>query len=213
MPFRNALATNLSKFFRTGACRSIPRHPARSFATAVKPPSADDLLLLDAFGQHQTYAKTINQPTGLFGHAKLTTPPELLRLAQSTLLRAELLVERILRARSSNRELFQAVRNLDRLSDLLCGVIDLAELVRTVHPHKAWVDAAEEAYDILCDYMNTLNTHVGLYEVGFDLFRSYDISLTSVSVSGVKRALQTYRICRQPRRRSSGNRSHFLEGL
>lgn len=57
------------------------------------------------------------------------------------------------------------VKNLDRLSDLLCGVIDLAELVRNVHPDPAWAGGANEAYEELCEYMNELNTHVGLYEV------------------------------------------------
>jgi mitochondrial intermediate peptidase len=58
------------------------------------------------------------------------------------------------------------VKNLDRLSDLLCGVIDLAELVRNVHPDHAWAGGANAAYEELCEYMNELNTHVGLYEVG-----------------------------------------------
>lgn len=59
----------------------------------------------------------------------------------------------------------KVVKNLDRLSDMLCSVIDLAELVRNAHPDHAWVDAANEAYETLCEFMNVLNTHVGLYEV------------------------------------------------
>jgi len=54
------------------------------------------------------------------------------------------------------------VKNLDRLSDMLCGVIDLAELVRNAHPDRAWVEAANNAYEALCEFMNVLNTHVGL---------------------------------------------------
>lgn len=161
----NALATNLSKFFRGGGCRGAVLQTARTLATAVKPPSADDLLLVDAFDQHRSRPVSSKKTTGLFGHPQLTTPRSIQLLAQGTLVRAQWLTERILLARESQHEFLQAVKNLDRLSDLLCGVIDLAELIRCAHPHVAWVNAADEAYDQLCDFMNTLNTHVGLYEV------------------------------------------------
>ena len=48
---------------------------------------------------------------------------------------------------------------------MLCSVIDLAELVRNAHPDPEWVQSADEAYEQLCEYMNVLNTNVGLYEV------------------------------------------------
>ena len=57
------------------------------------------------------------------------------------------------------------VKNLDRLSDMLCGVIDLAELIRNAHPDSAWVQSAEHVYEKMCEFMNILNTHVELYEV------------------------------------------------
>lgn len=81
------------------------------------------------------------------------------------MIRAQLLADRILRARESRSELLKAVKNLDRLSDLLCGVIDLSELVRNAHPDEQWANAANVAYESLCEFMNVLNTHVGLYEV------------------------------------------------
>lgn len=57
------------------------------------------------------------------------------------------------------------VKNLDRLSDLLCGVIDLAELIRNAHPDPSWVQSAEHVYEKMCEFMNVLNTHVEMYEV------------------------------------------------
>lgn len=103
--------------------------------------------------------------TGLFGHPNLTHPGALISLAEATVIRAQLLTDRILRATESRDELLKVVKNLDRLSDMLCGVIDLAELVRNAHPDQTWVDAANHAYETLCKFMNVLNTHVGLYEV------------------------------------------------
>ena len=95
----------------------------------------------------------------------LTTPSAFVALADSTLRRAQLLTDRILRARESRDELFKVVKNLDRLSDMLCSVIDLAELLRNAHPDHAWIQSAEEVYEKLCEFMNVLNTNIGLYEV------------------------------------------------
>jgi intermediate peptidase len=76
----------------------------------------------------------------------------------------------------AERAFLAMVKSLDRLSDLLCGVIDLAELVRNVHPDEAWNEGANEAYEELCSYMNVLNTHTGLYEVGTPEFSFEDES-------------------------------------
>ena len=86
-------------------------------------------------------------------------------MAQAALHRAELITRRILRARESRHELRRVVKNLDRLGDTLCGVIDMMELVRHAHPDPDWVGAADRAYEIICEFMNVLNTDIGLYEV------------------------------------------------
>ena len=99
--------------------------------------------------------------TGLFEIPSLTSPQNFLILAQQTLARAQLLVDRIDRAGSSDastpegaKELREVVRNLDRLSDLLCGVIDMAELVRNAHPNPEWSEAANAVYEYLCGYIH-----------------------------------------------------------
>ncbi|KAG0707489.1 mitochondrial intermediate peptidase [Suillus ampliporus] len=138
----------------------------RTASTLVRPPSPDDAELVSLFDRPQTGQKA--SPlfvSGIFQHPQLTTPAAFSELADSTLVRAQLLTERILRARESRSELFKVIKNLDRLSDLLCGVIDLSELLRNAHPDTRWVDCATESYEKLCEFMNVLNTHVGLYEV------------------------------------------------
>jgi intermediate peptidase len=62
----------------------------------------------------------------------------------------------------------QTPKLLDRLSDVLCLVMDMAELVRNVHPDHKWVQEADTVYEVLGRYMNGLNTHQGLYEVGHE---------------------------------------------
>lgn len=55
-------------------------------------------------------------------------------------------------------------RNLDRLSDLLCRVIDLSDFIRTIHPDPQIQEAATQAYALMFEYMNVLNTTTGLHD-------------------------------------------------
>jgi len=103
-------------------------------------------------------------PAGLFMIPSLSAPDGFMAVAHRTHLRAQLLVHRIVHApQNGPEEMSKVVRNLDRLSNLLCSVIDCAELVRNAHPDPTWVRAANDAYEYLCGYMNVLNTHQGLY--------------------------------------------------
>lgn len=133
-----------------------------------------------------SYASSLRaaSSTGLFGQPSLTSPSAFLPLARRTTLRAKVIVNRMCAERPPPQSLEEAeiafltmVKNLDRLSDLLCGVIDLAELVRNVHPDQAWNEGANEAYEELCEYMNELNTHVGLYEVSSHGSERFSLSL------------------------------------
>ncbi|KAI0319785.1 peptidase family M3-domain-containing protein [Amylostereum chailletii] len=152
----------------TNTVRRIPRYRPRSerlrrLAT-VAPGSATDSDLVHFFDHPPDKQYASLAPSGLFGQPTLASPSSFQTLAHATLLRAHLLTERIVRARGNREELLKVVKNLDRLSDMLCSIIDLAELVRNAHPDRKWVESADEAYDQLCEYMNVLNTHVGLYE-------------------------------------------------
>jgi len=155
---------SLSPFFRLQRCLH-----QRRLTTQVQhqiPASVDDKALITLFDNPSaSFRSSPFSVTGLFGHSSLTHPGALISLAEATVIRARLLTDRILRARESRDELLKVVKNLDRLSDMLCAVIDLAELVRNAHPDRTWVDAANQAYETLCEFMNVLNTHVGLYEV------------------------------------------------
>ncbi|PCH33977.1 mitochondrial intermediate peptidase [Wolfiporia cocos MD-104 SS10] len=180
---RNALAKQSKSASRFRGClyskRNAPHvisRPATAPATLPLPASRDDADLIALFDQPtlSQWAST-SSSTGLFGHSILTTPSAFNALADSTLRSAQLLTDRVLRARESREELFKVVKNLDRLSDLLCGVIDLAELVRNAHPDKAWVQSADEVYEKLCEFMNILNTHVGLYEVLYSVLSDPEV--------------------------------------
>jgi intermediate peptidase len=63
---------------------------------------------------------------------------------------------------SSVEQYHQIVKDLDRLSDLLCRVIDLSDFVRATHPDPRIQGAATKAYAMMFEYMNVLNTTTGL---------------------------------------------------
>lgn len=54
-------------------------------------------------------------------------------------------------------------RDMDRLSDLLCRVIDLSDFVRATHSDAAFRAAANSVYGMMLEVMNTFNTNGGLH--------------------------------------------------
>ena len=155
----------------TSPSRAVPTQPSPLFSSSHVDVEKDNLALRSLFDNPTSADASSSSaalaPTGLFQIPNLNSPQDFISLAQQTLARAQLLVDRIVRAdqHATTEELTKVVRNLDRLSDLLCGVIDMAELVRNAHPDPYWAEAANAAYEYLCGYMNVLNTHTGLYRV------------------------------------------------
>lgn len=98
-------------------------------------------------------------PAGLFGNPYLTSPQGLQRFSNDTLKSAQRLTAHLL----ANTPPADYIRDLDRLSDMLCRVIDLCEFVRVSHPDPKYVSVAEQAHAQMFEYMNVLNTSHELY--------------------------------------------------
>lgn len=128
--------------------------------------------------QRQLFAKTeAIKPVGLLESTHFTNKEGFAYATEQAIQRAQLIVERIWRAPENGPdEMRRVVKNLDRLSDTLCSVIDMAEFVRNVHPDESIMEAANNAYNDLCFYMNTLNTDTRMHKVGI-LYRRYDGNL------------------------------------
>ncbi|TPX60876.1 hypothetical protein SpCBS45565_g07392 [Spizellomyces sp. 'palustris'] len=103
---------------------------------------------------------------GLFGFAALDRPEGFIRAARAAIDEVNQIVERVCAATREHNisEMKKTVKRLDRLSDILCSVVDTAELIRHVHPDGRFVRSANDAHGILSNFMNQLNTHQGLYE-------------------------------------------------
>jgi hypothetical protein len=165
------------KFARWFAAYSAESFQCRATSgTAYNAEAADQVRLLfdiPATTDH-TYAyqgeKNVAQaaPTGqagLFGLPMLKSPEEFVNAAHAAVMQCQQLIEAICSAEEglSQRRI---IKCMDLLSDIICAVVDTAELLRNVHPEPRWVDASNEVYMVLGSFINTLNTHTGLYEVG-----------------------------------------------
>lgn len=102
--------------------------------------------------------------TGLFQNPYLTSASGLRKFCKDSLEKAERLCESMVRDQSE-AGLRNYVTNLDKLSDILCRVIDLAEFVRVAHPDKRFVNAAQECHEEMFEFMNKMNTNVELYQI------------------------------------------------
>ncbi|KAF7731691.1 Mitochondrial intermediate peptidase [Apophysomyces ossiformis] len=103
---------------------------------------------------------------GLFQNSNFVDAQGFDYATKQAIQRAQLIVERICKAPENGpAEMRKVVKNLDRLSDTLCSVIDMAELIRNAHPDEKIMEAANKTYSDLCSYMNTLNTDVRIHQV------------------------------------------------
>ncbi|ORX51316.1 zincin [Hesseltinella vesiculosa] len=173
---RRALSSHMKRWV-TRSTRSLALPPTQRalFHTSFKAAStADDSQYLRAlfddsalWRQHQQRAVLSNDsPTGLLEHPLFNNAAGFDKAAQQAINQAQILVERICQAPEHGRqEMKLVIQHLDKLSDTLCIVIDLAEFLRNAHPDPALMNAANKAYTDLCTYMNTLNTDTRLYKV------------------------------------------------
>ncbi|KAK1755339.1 zincin [Echria macrotheca] len=124
---------------------------------------SSDGILRDIFDSPQAWKgfKRSGENVGLFANRYLTRPEGFIEFANISLKRARLVVEKVLAA-STFEEYRGVVRDLDRLSDILCRVLDMADFVRVTHPDEETQDTAAEAWEMVHTYMNELNTMTAL---------------------------------------------------
>lgn len=106
---------------------------------------------------------TTSKSVGLFCNPYLTNPKGLTKFAKETLEKARALTNHMINDQSPEG-MRSYIKELDRLSDMLCRVIDLCEFVRVVHPNSSFVKAAEECHYELFKHMNILNTSKPLFD-------------------------------------------------
>jgi intermediate peptidase len=135
--------------------------------------------LLDAFDCPQPPPKAL-QTMGIFGYHSLRTPEDLTAQANISIAHAKHIVLTITSKHTGN-----VVKRVDRISEILCSVLDASELIRNVHPDQAWVNAASSAYELLHNYLNQLNTNQHIYNALLSISKDTHIS-NKLSIQEIK---------------------------
>ncbi|KAK7528111.1 uncharacterized protein IWZ02DRAFT_443428 [Phyllosticta citriasiana] len=158
----------LKSTFATAAAAAVNSHssPASHAAPAT---THDDRVLRQIFDSpkfwrefsDRTRHQVAGKSAGLFQNRYLTRPEGFHQFAEVTLQKCMKIVDKVLHAQTVP-EYKSIARDLDRLSDLLCRVIDLTDFVRSTHPDPRIQMAASQAYAIMFEYMNRLNTTTAL---------------------------------------------------
>jgi intermediate peptidase len=118
----------------------------------------DNAPFWDSFRRGASKAK----PAGIIGNKYLTHPEGFVDFVTITIQRCNAVVQKVSQAETVE-EFKYMVKDLDKLSDLLCRVIDLADFVRSTHPNRRFQAMAVKAYHTVFQYMNQLNTTPILY--------------------------------------------------
>lgn len=112
---------------------------------------------------------------GLFDNPYLDSPKGLKRFSKDSLKYAHDLVSKM-KTDTSRDGLVKYVLRLDQLSDTLCRVIDLCELIRSVHPDDRFIEAAQSCHEEMFEFMNILNTDVDLCKTLAHVLKDHEIS-------------------------------------
>ncbi|KAL6947233.1 hypothetical protein ACO0QE_002112 [Hanseniaspora vineae] len=99
--------------------------------------------------------------TGLFENQYVTSPEGLLDFSKHCLKLAQDLVDKMHKDHT-HKGLRDYIRRMDELSNILCRVIDLSELIRSSHPDMKFVEAAQKVHEKMFEFMNILNTDLDL---------------------------------------------------
>ena len=105
--------------------------------------------------------------TGLFGYDQLASTQRhgFVQAAKATVEQVSRIISLVCAQDSSMAEKRKAVKRLDLLSDMVCSVVDAAQLIMAVHPDPKVAKDAASAHAILSNFLSQLNTNTPLYQV------------------------------------------------
>ena len=129
-----------STFAAAATAPSKPRDPAPPLHGLPTSAKTDDDALRKVFDSASFWAgfkrtSQNGQPAGIIGNKYLTHPEGFVDFVTITIQRCNAVVQKVAAAQSV-QDYKHMVKDLDKLSDLLCRVIDLADFVRGTHPDR-----------------------------------------------------------------------------
>ncbi|KAA0152548.1 hypothetical protein FNF27_03835 [Cafeteria roenbergensis] len=108
------------------------------------------------------------EATGLFGIDALRRPEDFEAEAQRAVAECEELIKSITSQALPNTE---TVQRLDKISDVVCKVVDAAELCRHVHSSSQWREASQQVFGTLMHFVFQLNANRELFDAVAPLVR------------------------------------------
>ncbi|KAL4810900.1 hypothetical protein BDV18DRAFT_128206 [Aspergillus unguis] len=159
---RRSITTSAFRLASASATPAYSSPPSKNSGDDTLRRVFDSQAFWREFSESSSFAPD-RKPTGLVQNQYLTSPDGFRAFAQVSLQKCQAIVSRVLAA-STVDEYRDLVRQLDRLSDLLCRVIDLSDFIRASHPDPPVQEAAGQAYALMFEYMNVLNTTTGLHD-------------------------------------------------
>ena len=114
---------------------------------------------------------SIDRPT-LFSLPGLAHPSDFAQLAQKAIRDCDSIRRELASALNEEddgvksnqvKKAKQTLHLLDDISNVVCTVIDAAELCRSTHASQQWRNGASDAFGILSEYIGSLNTDERLY--------------------------------------------------
>lgn len=122
--------------------------------------------------------------TGLFNNPYLTSPQGLRAFSKESLTIARKIAN-LLKEDNTLEGYTNYILRLDQLSDTLCRIIDLCEFIRSSHPDKGFLQAAQTCHEEMFEFMNLLNTDIHLYDRLLNVLTNQEI-LSRLSEEEIK---------------------------
>ena len=164
MMLRSTRTLNRSLLVTVAKCQvgcSFPNLRALHRLYSYKVQSTDTLKKL--FNDKSYYNKfnkaAIDKKTGIFSNKLLQSPEGLYQFYKLYLYKCKHLLRIIHQDQSEDADT-KFITRVENISNNLCKVIDLCEMIRCLHPDEKLIVMADRIYNDMSELMNILNTDV-----------------------------------------------------
>ena len=120
------------------------------------------VLLAQSVGTKRVLGQAASAPKGLLGLEHLRGATDFRSLAAAGMVKCQKLREEVIALGDSDPN--TTLLLLDRISNEVCSVIDVAEFCRNVHENAAFRKEAEDAFETLSSFIHGLNGDETLYQ-------------------------------------------------
>lgn len=141
---------------------SINVYLQRPYSYTAQPSDTLKKLFNDKSYYKKFNSTAVDKKNGLYSNKLLQSPEGLYQFYKLYLYKCQHLLRIIHQDQSEDADK-KFILRIDNISNNLCKVIDLCEMIRSLHPDEKFVTMADRIYNEMFEFMNILNTDVVLY--------------------------------------------------